>query len=632
MDLDKFAEKYEKKGGDNVPWAGGVGVYVVAPSCPAKFWAGEKCGEHVPQNVKIGKTNAKAGFAGRIPSKNGQRGPTGRLFDYKTYWPNGVTVHAILMTRSFDPTVHTLIDEALSRETTLRRIFKHHAKRTGFGSNGLGGDNGSGKLGSEWIHMNPDTIMNYLLAAGPMRHGHDKLFGCRPDGCHRVHTDKVKRDVTRLNKVVKALELVLQDEKIVGVKGRPVVLPRTFVEAARDKKHDLHVFADKLQTNVDAEYERAKRRLDNKKKRDLAAIQARLDAQGMTRRAAKVQRRRMKERQKREPRDVAALRGTVEFNIAQDAAAKPSVRKPIKRFVAAPAPPVRPPLPQARPGKKAATAPPKARRRATPNVAVNLNTMRRHRFDRTRYDKEKEAVARKQLQGVPRDDAPSYDEMNEDDAPPETPKKTPPPKKAAPASCPRMSVLKRYERYTYFDVTGDGRCYFYAIIKALGLPLTPTAGGEGKKSDTDIFVRTLDYFDTRQKRDSWRRRLTDGDWNDPIDVLQDSQKMVVMLHEKGIRYVVLISRKTRAFREVNEYMADPIAYLRMKRNDTAGHGYRVTTEGLDHTPGLTETTGKQEAGAFRKAFREGRVITFVWRKVRGLPDHYEIVVPDNLRD
>ena len=78
-------------------------------------------------------------------------------------------MHAILRTQNFDSTVHTVKDEALKRETTLRRIFKAH-KLSGFGADGRGRNNGTRKLGSEWIRLTPDKIMNYLIAAGPLRH------------------------------------------------------------------------------------------------------------------------------------------------------------------------------------------------------------------------------------------------------------------------------------------------------------------------------------------------------------------------------------------------------------------------------------------------------------------------------
>lgn len=311
MELTDFVKKYNKRG-KGTPWAGANGVYVVSPSCPARFWEGERCGKtKVPRNLKIGKASGEHGFA----TAEGK----GRLPTYRTYWPNGVTVHAVLITPSYDKTVHVIRDEALKRETTLRRIFKSEGK-TGFGANGSGQDNGTRHLGSEWIHVTPSEMMNYLIATGPLRHPSDKLYGCTPKYCEQVKMTDITKDVERLNSVVQKLEYVLnheRQEKKIGIPGRPVVLPRTIVAAAQDRQHPLHLYAHLLKSNVEAEKQLAERRIADKKQRDLLAIAAK-ENQARTRRERQIIRNAVRRaRDRREPRNLAALRPTEDYALAE---------------------------------------------------------------------------------------------------------------------------------------------------------------------------------------------------------------------------------------------------------------------------------------------------------------------------
>ena len=116
MDSQKFLELYKtkgvaKKGTRARPWAGATGLYMVAPSCPANFYDGESCTNPVPKSVKIGKATGKGGLASRIDS-------------YGTYWPHGTTVHAVMITPSYDEKYGTIRDYASARETTLKRILR----------------------------------------------------------------------------------------------------------------------------------------------------------------------------------------------------------------------------------------------------------------------------------------------------------------------------------------------------------------------------------------------------------------------------------------------------------------------------------------------------------------------------
>jgi hypothetical protein len=604
MELIDFQKKYGgRSGAPGTPWGGANGVYVISPACPTEFWAGERCGNKVPRNVKIGKASGANGFA----TADGK----GRLRNYRTYWPNGVTVHAVLITPSFDRTVHTYKDEALNRETTLKRIFKSH-RLVGFGSDGRGGDNGTRDLGSEWIHLTPSQIMNYLIAVGPYRHTNDKLYGCTKNQCERVDVAKVSRNVTRLNNVVNALKYVLEDErnqgKKLGIRGRPVVLPRTIIKAAKNKSHPLHIYSELLVSNVNKAMQLAQRRLANRKLRKAQAAEAKIAGERLTRVQRLIKRKRLNAMKKREPRNLAAIRPTYETNLAmalRAARERPGIYR--KRNT------------KGRGRETAAKRPPRANQDA-------LNTLKRHPHHRLRYNTEKRAAARLLFDGLEQNEL-----SNDSPSPALVPK--PKPKLAQANSCPLQAtggvVLHRYSKYTYFDVTGDGRCYFYAIIKALGDPLHLEMG---RMSNTNRFVKAQNYFNpTRQG--FWKKELRSARWHDPIDVLYDSVKMGRALRNKGILYVVKLVRTLRDLSQVHAYMLDPIARVRQSVSDGI---YKINDDGSislipELSARLRKNQNKEEVAAFNMAFREGRVVTFVWRNIPGRPSHYEVIIPNWVR-
>lgn len=603
MELLDFERKYGgRSGAAGALWGGANGVYVVSPACPTEFWAGERCGNNVPRNVKIGKATGVNGLA----TSDGK----GRLRNYRTYWPNGVTVHAVLITPSFDRTVHTIKDEASNRETTLRRIFKSRGL-VGFGSNGRGGDNGTSHLGSEWIRLTPSEIMNYLIAVGPVRHARDKLYGCTKDQCERVHVDRVSRNVTRLNNVVKALEYVLEDEnkekkeKKLGVRGRPVVLPRTIIKAAKNKTHPLHIYSELLVSNVNKEMQLAQRRLADRKLRKAQAAEAQIAGERLTRIQRRLKRKRLNAMKQRLPRDLAALLPTKDFETAMELRAAKGVARKARLTRGAPA---------KKPPAKKAKKPPMANQDA-------LNTIKRHPHHRRRYNVEKRAAARMLFDDL---------EQKANDFPSPKPKLAPEPKLAqCPLQASGMEVLYDYPNYTYLDVTADGRCYFYAIIKALGDPLHMEMG---RMSDTNRYVglgvRAQNYFNPTRKR-FWKKELRSARWHDPIDVLYDSVKMGGALRNRGILYVAKLVRTRNDFSEVHAYMHDPIAQVRQSQSDGI---YKINDNGsISLIPELTgrlrKTQDKEKIAAFNVAFREGRVVTFVWRNIPGRPAHYEVIIP-----
>lgn len=596
MELTDFRKKYGRPGGPpGTPWGGANGVYVVSPACPTQFWEGERCGNYTPSNVKIGKASGVDGFV----SADGK----GRLRHYRTYWPNGVTVHAVLTTPSFDSTVHTVKDVALQRETTLRRIFKHIGL-VGFGSNGRGGDNGTSHLGSEWINLTPNKIMNYLLAAGPIRHANDHLYGCTPDKCELVSIDKVSRNVTRLNDVVKSLEVVLDDEKKLGVRGRPIVLPQSIIHAAKKKTHRLHTYADLLVSNVNKEMQLAQRRLANRKKREVNSAEAKIADARLTRFQRQVKRKRLDAMKKRQPRNIAAIRPSYGMDVAMTLKRPGEARRPIERFIAEPAPAAK------RPVGTAAKRPRKSNQDA-------LNTIKKYPRHRQRYP----PTARKKKARL------LFENQDQNDLSAELSDETPGRVSRNPAASRAKSceakgvVLYDYSKYTYFDVTGDGRCYYYAILKALGSPLYR---GLGKLSNT---INTIKYFSpTREK--IWKTRLNQATFQDPIDVLYDSVEMCRALLSRGILYITKVVRTSRDFSEIHEYMRDPIAQIRKTATDAI---YKINDNGIQMIPELTARLRKNKdsvkTAAFKRAFADGRVVSFVWRNIRGLPAHYEVIIP-----
>ena len=180
--------------------------------------------------------------------------------------------------------------------------------------------------------------------------------------------------------------------------------------------------------------------------------------------------------------------------------------------------------------------------------------------------------------------------------------------------------------YTWYDVTGDGRCYFYAILKALDLPLYK---GKGKINNTKIGLNLIDS----NKREQWETRIQYGRFADPIDVLDHSKEMCKMLYRKGINFIAKLIRTRTDFSEIESYLADPISSLLSSDENAV---FLLHESGrMDFVAEISESRRPQEQpnrmskiNLFKNAFQEGRVVTFIWRHIRGKPDHYEIILPN----
>lgn len=202
--------------------------------------------------------------------------------------------------------------------------------------------------------------------------------------------------------------------------------------------------------------------------------------------------------------------------------------------------------------------------------------------------------------------------------------------KARIAACPRRSghMLKAYPAtstraaYAHQDVSGDGNCYFYAVLRALGLPLT--AGGR-----TSDALDALSYFDDERTRRKWKRMLERGTWADPVDVLLDSIKMRRHLWSRGIRYVVKLERSRPGPSDIDAFMRSPLAAIRGRANNSV---FVLTATELLYSEALSKQTPAvpEASAAFKAAHSDGRIVGFVWRNVVDEPAHYELIVPTRL--
>ena len=189
----------------------------------------------------------------------------------------------------------------------------------------------------------------------------------------------------------------------------------------------------------------------------------------------------------------------------------------------------------------------------------------------------------------------------------------------------RGRTIKRYlsPPYTHQDVTGDGRCYFYAVLRAIGLPLS---GGIGGRSNANA---ALEYFDSNTRQE-WKARLDSATFGDPLNVLQNASKMRrAMYDDRGIKYVVKIKRSRTGDVQIAEYLRDPIAFVRAQADASI---WSLRPRAIRYINALSKPGG-QAAGAegqFRAAFQAGNVITFVWRNIREQPLHYELILPSRL--
>ena len=658
MDSKKFLELYENKGvprgGRGRPWAGATGLYMVAPSCPANFYDGETCKNPVPKNVKIGKASGKGGLGSRIAS-------------YSTYWPAGTTVHAVMITPSYDEKYGTIRDYALARETTLKRVLRSPGvDALGFGSNGKGGQNGSEKVASsEWVRMQPSELIRYFDAVGPKRHPGDRLYTCNSNQCLQVSGDMApKRRKTRVSRASplsimegtnwKALEAVLKNESELGIPGRPVVLTKAARDAAMQPDHEFHKWAVQLITNQTKQNQLAQRRLEDKAdyRRKKADNERKEKMRGVLSRAATRRLERQYEKYKRKnplPRDLAAVQNTVAFRYApkqlgtptRPRAPRASRTKPsvggVERARSSSARKEQVRLKDAFAFDtlgvhlRAATSDPSPMSAPSlgeqyPNQRIHYNRARNATRKRVHWPMDNERLPLKLENAI-------YERtLNEGEFPPDparTRQKTAKgasKKKHSPVrairACPLMSnsVIKQYSDYTHHDVTGDGRCYFYVILKALGMKLTGEGGAE---CDLERFFKNNSYFNPRNKR-TVQRQVRKGTFGNPEMVVHYSPAIRKLLWDRKIRYIATIQKSKKKPIAVDDYIQDPLRHLvQLSKLHGPSTSFRLQT--------FTAKEFPSQKAAFIRATAKNQVITFVHQNYPIGSEHFTVIIPRRIR-
>lgn len=651
MDSKKFLELYKNKGaarGRARPWAGATGLYMVSPSCPANFYDGETCENPVPKHVKIGRASGQRGLASRISS-------------YSSYWPHGTTVHAVMITPSYDKKYGIIRDYATARETTLKRVLRRpEVDALGFGSDGKGGKNGSEKVvNSEWVRMEPSELIRYFDAVGPKRHPGDRLYTCNSNQCVQVPREPVapkrRTRVSRASSLSnmedtnwKALEAVLKDESELGIPGRPVVLTRAARSAAMRPDHPFHKWAVQLVTNQTQQNQLAKRRLEDRAdyRRKKADNEHKQRMRGVLSRAATRRLEREYKKYKRKnplPRDLAAVQNTVAFRYAPKQLGIPT-RTRAQR------------VSRTKPGgggvERASSSSARAKdkfafdtlgvhlRAATSDSPISAPSLRDpYGNQRTHYDRTR-STARKQVQWpmdnerlpLELENAIYERTLNDGEFPPDTartrqnkakraPKKAHSPVQTVKA-CPLVShsVIKQYLDYTHYNVTGDGRCYFYVILKALGMKLT---GERGDVRNLDHFFKNNSYFKPRNKR-TIQRQVKQGTFGNPEMIIHYSPAIRKLLWHRKIRYIATIQITKKKPNAVDDYIQDPLRHLvQLSELHGPSTSFRLQTFTAKQFP-----TKKQ---AFMHATTKKQVITFVHQNFPVGSEHFTVIIPRRVR-
>ena len=646
MDSKKFLELYTKKGAASGgrPWAGATGIYMVAPSCPANFYDGETCENPVPKHVKIGRASGQGGLGSRIRS-------------YSSYWPHGTTVHAVMITPSYDTKYGTIRDYASARETTLKRVLRSpEVDALGFGSNGKGGKNGSEKVvTSEWVRMQPSELIRYFDAVGPMRHPGDRLYTCNSNQCLLVPKRPAapKRRQTRVSRASspnwKALEAVLKNESELGIPGRPVVLTKAARSSAMRPDHPFHKWAVQLVTNQTKQNQLAQKRLENRAdyRRKKADNERKQRMRGVLSRAATRRLEREYEKYKRKnplPRDLAAVQNTVAFRYAPKQLGIPtrprsSRTKPggegVERARSSSAR-----KEQVRAKDKFAFDTLGAHlREASDSSPISAPSLgRSYRNQRTHYDRAR-TTARKQAhwpmdnERLPLElENAIYERTLNDGDPPDTartrqntakraPKKAHSPVQTVKA-CPLVShsVIKQYLDYTHYNVTGDGRCYFYVILKALGMKLTDERGAV---CNLERFFKNDSYFSPRNKR-TIQRQVIKGTFGNPEMIIHYSPAIRKFLWDRKIRYIATIQKTKKKPNVVDDYIQDPLRHL-VQLSELHGPSTSFI---------LKTFTAKQfptQKQAFMHATAKKQVITFVHQNFPVGSEHFTVIIPRRVR-
>ena len=638
MDSKKFVELYKNKGVDG-PWAGATGIYMIAPSCPANFYDGESCNNTVPRSVKIGKAFGKGGLASRLMS-------------YNTYWPNGTTVYAVMITSSYSDKYGIIRDYASAREKTLKRVLRRpEVNALGFGSNE------KVVKTSEWVRMKPSELIRYFDAVGPKRHPKDRLYTCNSNQCMKflsnipiTETRQTRAQAALLPRRVpppsvaanwKALEVVLEHEANLGIPGRPVVLTK----AARDlainlPDHPLHKWAKQLITNQTKQKQLAKRRLqdkearkikkaDNERKEKLKRI--------LTRKATKkieMEYQRYKRARAPLPRDLAALENDVKFRYAPKQRLKQPARlhntrrklgvKEVNQ-VRANKVKVKDAFAFDTFGVHLRAASSDSSPKGDP-FSDQYYPNQRFRYDRAKSKARKRATWPMDNERLPlklENAIYTAKEANIPQTSSKSPRKTPrktPKSSSMSKSCPSRHAIKRQlgPDYTHYNVTGDGRCYFYVILRALGMKLTRE---KGAVVDLERFFINNSYFNPEQKGkigDNVRK----GTYGNPEKVIHHSPAIRKLLWDRNIRYIATIHKTINTPNIVDEHIQNPIKYLASLSKLHGPTEYKLQSFTAKDLP--------SHQGAYMNAFMAKQVVTFVHQNYPVKAKHFTVIIPSDI--
>ena len=185
-------------------------------------------------------------------------------------------------------------------------------------------------------------------------------------------------------------------------------------------------------------------------------------------------------------------------------------------------------------------------------------------------------------------------------------------------------------------MTGDGRCYFYAVVKALGWALNgnrespeglkklltqnPTLfnkPGQKLKQDGGVFKNIQDY---------WMKQVVEGAYRDPANVLIQSSNMVSVLYDLGMRYVMKVARpSSKDFGGLDDLLLRQqdvpslIIYEIKKR--------RVQKKDDGRAPYVLERVRpgeKKKRAAALRSITERKAVVFVWMQTIR---HWHVALP-----
>jgi hypothetical protein len=437
----------------------------------------------------------------------------------------------------------------------------------------------------------------------------------------------------------------LKDEANLGISGRPVVLTKAARLAAMQSDHPFHKWAAQLVTNQTKEEQLAQRRLQNRAdyRQKKADNERKEKLKGLLSRAATRRIEREYQQYKRKnplPRDLAAVQNTVAFRYA------PKQLRPVRWGLPTPRPTRTKKTEVQRGGTRqreikdafafdtlgvhlrAATSD-SSPTSTSPSLGDPYPNQRFH-YNRAKTTARKRADWPMDNERLPLklESAIYANDVHFPQTPKKTPKKAPKraPKKAPPKApsplrsvnaCPlRSRIIKQYSDYTHHDVTGDGRCYFYVILKALGMQLTRE---KGAVADLERFFKNNFYFNPRNKR-ILQRQVRNGTFGNPEMIIHYSPAIRKLLWDQNIRYIATIQKSRNKPNAVNEYIQDPLRHLvQLSKLHGPSTSFRLQT--------LTASQYPSHKDAYINATAKKQVITFVHKNYPVGSEHFTVLIP-----